>query len=62
MSQSNTVLAFRKRLCLRGFANISIIRHGDFYHVSFDDPLSGFRVEYGIRESRMINAFKRRVR
>lgn len=62
MAQSTTVLAFRKRLRLRGFANISIIRHGDFYHVSFDDPLSGFRLEYGIKESRMQNCFKRRVR
>lgn len=62
MAQNNTVLAFRKRLRLRGFAHISIIRHGEFYHVSFDDPLSGFRVEYGIRESRMINCFKRRYR
>lgn len=61
MAQSCTVMAFRKRLRLRGFTNISIVQHGLFYHVSCIDPL-GFPTEWGIAETRMIHAFLRRVR
>lgn len=62
MAQSNDVMAFRKRLRLRGFANISIVNHGMFYHVIYDDPTSGWRLEFGITEDRMRRSFKRRVR
>ena len=62
MSQNCTVMAFRKRLRLRGFTDISIIKHGLFYHVSYVDPLSGQRLEFGIMENRMLHAYNRRVR
>lgn len=62
MSQSTTVMAFRKRMRLRGYRDISIIRHGVFYHVSYIDPISGYRLECGITESLMVQAFLRRVR
>lgn len=61
MSQPCVVNAFRKRLRLRGFRDISIISHGLFYHVSFIDPF-GFPCDFGITETRMQHVFKSRIR
>lgn len=62
MSQNTTVMAFRKRLRIRGYREISIVSHGRFYHVSYIDPISGARLECGITEDRMFHVFKRRIR
>lgn len=62
MSQNATVMAFRKRLRIRGYRDISIISHGRFYHVSYIDPITCARCECGITEELMYRAFKRRVR
>lgn len=62
MSQDLSVMAFRKRLRLRGYRDIHIINHGRFYHVSYIEPVSGQVFEYGVTVSRMINSFNRRFK
>lgn len=62
MSQDLRVMAFRKRLRLRGYRDIHIKQHGYLYHVMYTEPVSGQVFEYGVTPVRMACAFKKRVR
>ena len=58
--QSNTVMAFRKRLKKRGYANVSIFwsSYHKKYRVEAVEPLAHFRVSVLLDEIDMHNAFR----
>lgn len=62
MAQDLTVMAFRKRLRIRGYRDIHIINHGYFYSVSYVEPVSGQIFSYGVTANRMLHAFSKRYK